>query len=118
MTDGGIASAPESPKPAGEMTVFTVPADQRISVGAPSLVALPNGKLLVAFDQSGPDVKALPGKKGQDVQRGRWVQGRVMVSSDAGATWKLAATYPFRNASLFRDGGDLYLLGSCRADCV
>lgn len=112
MTDGGgMPTVAESPQPAGEMTVYAVPADQRLSVGAPSLVALPNGKLLVAFDQSGPDVKGLPGKKGHDVQRKRWVQGRVMVSSDAGATWKLAATYPFRNASLFRDGGDLYLLG-------
>ena len=34
-----------------------------------------------------------------------------MSSGDGGATWQLAATYPFRRASLFRDGGDVYLLG-------
>lgn len=91
--------------------VFSVPEDKKISLGAPSLVALPNGKLLVAFDQTGPDVKGLAGKKGHDAKRSRWMQGRVMSSNDGGATWQLAATFPFRRASLFRDGGDVYLVG-------
>ena len=94
-----------------ETVVYAVPEDKRISVGAPSLIALPNGKLLAAFDQTGPDVKGLNGKKGHDAKRNRWMQGRVMASSDGGATWQLAATFPFRRASLFRDGGDVYLLG-------
>ncbi len=94
-----------------ETVVYAVPEDKRISVGAPSLIALPNGKLLAAFDQTGPDVKGLTGKKGHDAKRNRWMQGRVMVSGDGGATWQLAATFPFRRASLFRDGGDVYLLG-------
>lgn len=111
MIESDKPAAAEASRPTGEMTVYVVPEGQRVSVGAPSLVALPNGKLLAAFDQSGPDVKGLSGKKGQDVRRGRWVQGRVMMSSDAGATWTLSATYPFRDASLFRDGGDLYVLG-------
>ena len=94
-----------------ETVVYAVPEDKRISVGAPSLIALPNGKLLAAFDQTGPDVKGLNGKKGHDAKRNRWMQGRVMASADGGATWQLAATFPFRRASLFRDGGDVYLLG-------
>lgn len=103
-----------SPEPRGgeePAAVFAVSEGKRISVGAPSLIALPNGRLLVAFDQTGPDVKGLNGKKGHDAKRNRWMQGRVMSSGDGGATWQLAATYPFRRASLFRDGGDVYLLG-------
>ena len=104
-------TAPESRKAESETVVFAVPADKRISIGAPSLIALPNGRLLAAFDQTGPDVKGLTGKKGHDAKRNRWMQGRVMSSGDGGATWQLSATYPFRRASLFRDGGDVYLLG-------
>lgn len=92
-------------------TVFSVPEGKKISLGAPSLIALPNKKLLIAFDQTGPDVKGLPGKKGHDVRRNRWLQGRIMSSSDGGASWHLAATYPFRRASLFREGSDIYLVG-------
>ena len=54
-----------------EAVVYAVPDDLRISVGAPSLIALPNGKLLAAFDQTGPDVKGLNGKKGHDAKRNR-----------------------------------------------
>lgn len=91
--------------------VWNVPDNQRITLGAPSLLVLPNGKWLVAFDQAGPGVKDLPGKRGQDARRKRWIQGRVMASADNGATWQLSATFPFRHASLFRDGGDVYLFG-------
>jgi len=91
--------------------IHAVPPGQRITLGAPSLAALPNGKLLAAFDQSGPDVKGLSGKKGHDAKRNRWMQGLVYRSADGGETWQRVASYPFRRASLFRDGGDLYLLG-------
>ena len=101
----------ETRKPDAATIVFAVPEDKRISLGAPSLISLPSGKLLAAFDQTGPDVKDLPGKRGHDAKRNRWMQGRVMGSGDGGATWQLAATFPFRRASLFRDGGDVYLLG-------
>ncbi len=111
MTEEHPAAPAESKKSGGPATVFAVPAGKRISLGAPSLLALANGKLLVAFDQTGPDVKDLGGKKGHDEKRKRWMQGRVMSSGDGGVTWKLAATFPFRRASLFRDGGDVYLLG-------
>jgi hypothetical protein len=93
------------------MEVYEVPEGKRISLGAPSLLALSNGKLLAAFDQTGPDVKGLPGKRGHDAKRNRWMQGVAMSSADGGATWQRVATYPYRRASLFRDGGDVYLLG-------
>lgn len=111
MTESQAAGTMETRKAEAPGVVFAVPEGKRISLGAPSLIALPNGKLLVAFDQMGPDVKGLTGKKGHDAKRNRWMQGRVMASSDGGATWQLVATYPFRRASLFRDGGDVYLLG-------
>jgi len=95
---------------AAETTACEVPAAARLSLECPHVLALPNGKWLVSFDQTGPDVKDQPGKKKQDDRR-RWMQGRVYASSDEGATWKLSATYPFRRATLFRDGGDVYLLG-------
>lgn len=93
-----------------ETVVCEAAADRKLSLESPHVLALPNGKWLVAFDQSGPDVKDQPGKKKQDARR-RWMQGRVLASSDGGATWKLSATYPFRRATLFRDGGDVYLAG-------
>lgn len=104
------ASAPTLPG-AVETLVYQIPEGRRISVGAPAILSLPSGKILVAFDQMGPDAKTLTGKKGHDTHRNRWVQGRVMISADAGASWQLSATYPFRSASLFRDGGDVYLIG-------
>ena len=103
--------------PAGETrakeaaTIHEVPDGMRIALGAPSLIALANGKLLAAFDQTGPDVKGLHGKKGHDAKRNRWMQGLAFSSADGGATWQRVASYPFRRASLFRDGGDVYLLG-------
>ena len=110
MADARAEATPENRK-GGTAVVHAVPEGKRISVGAPSLIALANGKLLAAFDQTGPDVKDLAGKKGHDEKRKRWMQGRVMASGDGGATWQLAATFPFRRPSLFRDGGDVYLLG-------
>ncbi len=111
MSSDAPITDPAAARQAEPAEVYAAPADKRISVGAPSLLALANGKLLVAFDQTGPDVKGLNGKKGNDAKRGRWMQGRVMASNDGGITWQLAATYPFRRASLFREGGDVYLLG-------
>ena len=96
---------------AAETLIHAVPDGQRITLGAPSLLALPNGKLLASFDQTGPDVKGLSGKKGHDTRRNHWMQGLVMCSGDGGETWQRVATYPYRQASLFRDGGDVYLLG-------
>ena len=74
-------SGTETKKAGAPTVVFAVPEGKRISVGAPSLIALANGKLLAAFDQTGPDVKGLTGKKGHDAKRNRWMQGRVMANN-------------------------------------
>ncbi|MDD2520391.1 MAG: hypothetical protein PHR34_05515, partial [Kiritimatiellae bacterium] len=62
MTEDRAMPVTDSRRTAVETPVYAVPDDKRSSVGAPSLAALPNGALLAAFDQSGPDVKGLPGK--------------------------------------------------------
>ena len=111
MIDPAETTSGESRRATTESVVWSVPDNKRIRLGAPSLLVLPNGKWLVAFDQSGPDVKDLPGKRGMEARRNRWMQGRVMMSADHGATWQLSTTFPFRQASLFRDGGDVFLLG-------
>lgn len=103
---------------AAEAVVHAVAEGQRVSLGAPSLLALAGGKLLAAFDQTGPGVKELGGNRGHEAKSNRWVQGRVMLSGDGGATWRLSATYPFRCASLFRDGGDIYLAGEMEGALV
>ena len=76
MSEQQMAGAVDSPKLDLPTEVFAVPEGKRISLGAPSLLALPNGRLLVAFDQMGPDVKGLLGKKGHDAKRNRWISAR------------------------------------------
>ena len=66
-----------------EGIVYEVEAGKKVAVGAPSLLAMPNGRLLVAFDLTGADAKGLGGAKGHD-KSGRWVQTKVFSSSDAG----------------------------------
>lgn len=93
------------------MTVVEMPADAKVMVGHPHILVLSSGRVLVAYDQTGPGVKDLPGKKGHDSRRNHWVQSKVWSSDDHGATWKTVATVPFQRARLFRDGGDVFLLG-------
>ena len=68
---------------AADKLVYEVPAGAKLTVGRPSLVVLPNGRLLMAFDLTGPDAKGLPGKKYVDA-RSRWSQTKVFSSSDGG----------------------------------
>lgn len=95
----------------GAGLVYEVPADKKLTAGRPSLLVLPNGRMLVAFDLTGPDAKTLPGKKSVDPRGNRWSQTKVFSSTDGGATWTSVATLPCRSGALFRDGGDVYLLG-------
>jgi len=111
MSESQISGSTDGSAAETVSEAFSAPEGKRIFLGAPSLLALANGKLLLAVDQMGPDVKGLSGKKGHNVRRNRWMQGCVMSSADGGETWKRVATFPFRRASLFRDGGDVYLLG-------
>jgi len=111
MSEEQTSEQSGSPAEGSPLVIYEVPEGKKISVGAPNLIVLANGRLLVAFDLMGPDVKKLHGKKGHNTKRNRWMQGCVMSSSDGGSSWQRVATYPFRRASLFRDGGDVYLLG-------
>lgn len=89
--------------------VFAVEDGKRLSVGGPSCLAMPNGKLLVAFEVGGADAKGLAGRKGHE-SGNRWVQSKVFRGTPEG--WSQAATVPVRSPRLFRDGGDVYLLGT------
>lgn len=89
-------------------TVFAVEADKRLTVGAPSCLAMPNGKLLVAFEVGGADAKGLAGRKGHE-SGNRWVQSKVYRGAPGG--WAQTATLAMRSPRLFRDGGDVYAAG-------
>ena len=89
--------------------VYAVESGKRLSVGAPSCLAMPNGKVLVAFEVGGADAKGLAGRKGHE-SGNRWVQSKVFRGGAGG--WSQSATVPVRSPRLFRDGGDVYLLGT------
>ena len=73
MSEETPVAVADSKKAGALSVVYSVPEGKRISVGAPSLISLANGKLLAAFDQTGPDVKGLNGKKGHDAKRNCWM---------------------------------------------
>lgn len=92
-------------------TVFTDPDTEGVRLGHPSLLAMSSGKLLASLDQYGSGVKHLPGIKGRHARDKHWLQGRLLLSDNNGETWSEQALYPFCQASLFRDGSRLFLLG-------
>jgi len=94
-----------------EGVVYEVEPGRKVAVGAPSLLVLPNGRLLAGFDLTGPDAKGLPGQRGHDKVRNRWVQTKVFSSVDGGETWTGVASLGVRCGRMFRDGGDVWLLG-------
>jgi hypothetical protein len=96
--------------------VFVSPDPEAVHLGQPSLEALPSGRLVAAFDQYGPGVRALPGAKGKLARLNRWLQGRIYISNDKGQTWTFRHDFPFSDARLFRDGSFLYAIG--HADTV
>jgi hypothetical protein len=83
----------------------------RVFTGSPSVLALPGGRLICAFDRLGPGVRALPGTKGKLEHFNRWLQGRIFASNDRGLSWQSRGDFPFCNPCLFRDGATLYLMG-------
>lgn len=92
-------------------TVFSLPGADRVSLGHPSVLALPGGRILAAVDLLGPGVRDLTGTKGRYADTQHWMQGRVFASADEGQTWTCKLEYGFGQACLFRDGNQVYLLG-------
>ncbi|MDA0578138.1 MAG: sialidase family protein [Verrucomicrobia bacterium] len=93
------------------VTVMRMAATDRVYVGHPTVLALPGGRILAAVDLQGPDVKSLAGTKSRFADTSHWLQGRLFVSQDEGATWSQKMDFPFGHPCLFRDGNQLYLLG-------
>ena len=91
--------------------ILQTSVSDRVFAGAPSVVALPGGRIVAAMDQFGPGVRDLPGTKGKLTQYNRWLQGCIYTSNDKGQTWVHRADFPFCNPCLFRDGATLYLIG-------
>ncbi|MFH0879687.1 MAG: exo-alpha-sialidase [Lentisphaerota bacterium] len=106
-----IADWKVAPLAADPVVVFNTRSLEKVFLSAPSLEMFPSGRLVVAVDQLGAEVKNLPGKKGKNPHFNHWIQGRIFVSSDQGKTWAGTHSYPFGHARLFRDGQTLYLLG-------
>ena len=99
------------PLAAEHTVVHESPDPQSVYLENPSIVALPGGRIVAAFDQSGVGVRKLSGAKGRREHSKHWLQGRIYASADKGATWSFKQVFPFCSACLFRDGQRLYLLG-------
>ena len=93
------------------VTVGKVAGEDKIHLGRPSILALPGGRIVVAYDQLGMGVRHLPGHKGQLLNTNHWLQGRILVSNDKGVTWSHKADFPFCQPCLFRDGNSTYVIG-------
>jgi len=98
--------------------VFSSASLDKATVSHPSLVALPKGRLIAAFDLAGPGVKTQPGKKGRNAMTGHLVQSRIVLSDDGGASWTERGTLPFGSARLFRLGSSVYALGHTGNLCI
>jgi len=92
-------------------TICSLPGQERIYFGRPSVLALPGGRILAAVDVMGPDVRNLQAPRSRYGDTNHWMQGRLFASADEGQTWICKQEYAFGQASLFRDGNHVYLLG-------
>ncbi len=101
------------PLAADYTVVCRSPDPARLYVGTPSIAVLPSGRLVASHDFFGPGAADLPEPKGFRPHLDHYVQGRILVSDDAGETWEPRLTFPFFHARLFLYDGDLYLLGHC-----
>ena len=88
-----------------------IDANARLSLRSPSIQVLAKGRILVSFEEAGPGVKHLSGRKGKNVLSGHYAQSRIFSSDDDGETFEPRSELPFGNGRLFRDGSTLYLLG-------
>lgn len=93
------------------VVVSASPDPARVYCYSPGLCRLPSGRLVATADWGGEGVAAVPGAKAAYQECcGHW-QGRIHLSDDHGATWRLVATFPFLHARPFATGGSVYVLG-------
>ncbi|TBL81056.1 sialidase family protein [Paenibacillus thalictri] len=95
------------------ITVFASPDPTHIYCFSPGIAVLPNGRLVATLDLGGPGMAQMGGPFGVS-NRGKQVQGRVLVSDDRGRTWRQRLRFPFMHARPFFVEGALYVLGHCR----
>ncbi len=92
------------------VTVYESPDPRRVFCYSPGLVRLDGGRLVATLDLR--EVKHFPGPKfHRRGGYGRWWQGKVFTSDDAGATWTHRVDFPFMHARPFVAGESLYVLG-------
>ncbi len=93
-------------------TVFESPDPDRLYCFSPGIAVSPSGRLIATLDLGGPGIDRVEGPQGLS-NRGKRVQGRVLVSDDRGKTWTHRLSFPFMHARPFYAGGSLYVLGHC-----
>lgn len=93
------------------VALYASPDPGRVTLSSPTVLALPGGRLIAAFGLEGPGVRSVTGPKGHQHHYNYWLQGKVFVSNDKGATWEFRADFPFAFPRLFRDGDAVYLVG-------
>jgi hypothetical protein len=94
------------------MKVFESPDPEHIYCFSPGIAILPTGRFVATLDLGGSGINQLEGPFGLS-NRGKYVQGRVLVSDDQGTTWQHRLRFPFMHARPFYAGGSLYILGHC-----
>ena len=110
-TGGNVAEWKVVPLAPDGVDVFKSPEPDKIFLGNPSIVTLPGSRIIISLDLKGPGVKGLRGMKGRSPTSGHWLQGKVFVSTDKGATWTCKNDFPFHQAQLFRVESTVYLIG-------
>ena len=92
----------------GELSVIAhSPASSGKYIGSPSICILPDGTYVASHDYFGP--------KADHVKSPETV---VYRSTDKGKTWEKAAEFPMFWGGLFYHKDALYIMGTCRGDCV
>lgn len=79
--------------------IYRSPDPKHIFTYTPGIAVLPNGDLIATLDLGGPAMK------------GREDQGRILISTDKGASWEEAGSFPMEHARPFVSGGSVYILG-------
>lgn len=91
--------------------VYESPEPETLFCYSPGLARLEDGRLVATIDLGGPGAKDLPGPKFHRTPGNMQWQGRVFVSDDSGATWRLVKNFAAMHARPFVANRSLYVLG-------